>query len=141
MQTLTKFCSILAAVLTSAGSCCRADGLVGLWQTEVTRLSAAGFTNKASSFEAVEFFQDLTFKMTDVMIVDGKGATNVSFSGTYAMIGTNNFRLKVAPLNVPPGSTPPQLTVDGSIVEGELRIPKFITTVVPEYNRYRRVRR
>jgi hypothetical protein len=140
MQTLTKFCSVLVAVLTYSGYCCWADNLVGVWQTEVNRLSAAGFTNKASSFEAVEFSRDLTFKITQVMIIDGKGATNVSFRGTYAMTGTNKFSLKVRPLSVPPG-TAPQLTVDGSIVEGELRIPKFITSVVPEYNGYRRVRR
>ena len=141
VQTLTKFCSILAAVLTSSGYCCWADSLIGLWQTEVNHLSAAGFTNRASGFETVEFFRDLTFKITDVIIVDGKRATNVSFSGTYAMIGPNKFSLRVTPLNVPPGSTPPQLTTDGSIVEGELRIPKFITSVVPEYHRYRRVKR
>jgi len=141
MQTLTKFCSILAVVLTCYCLCCRADSLVGLWQTEVNRLSAAGFTNKASTFEAVEFFRDFTFRITDVVIMDGKGATNVSFTGTYAMVGTNKFSLKVTPLNVPPGSTPPELLVDGCIVEGELKIPKFITSVVPEYNRYRRARR
>jgi hypothetical protein len=103
-------------------------------------LSAQGFTNRFSGFETVEFFRDLTFKISEVYIVDGKGATNVSFSGTYAMIGTNKFSLKVTPLNGPPGSTLPQLTADGSIVEGELKIPKFITSVVPEYDRYRRVR-
>ena len=140
MQTSTRFCCVLAAVLISSACCCRADNLVGLWQTEIKHLSAAGLTNRASGFETVEFFRDLTFKITDVLIVDGKGATNVSFSGTYAMIGTNKFSLKVTPLNLPPGSTPPQLTTDCSIVEGELVIPKFITSVVPEYNRYRRWR-
>jgi hypothetical protein len=141
VQSSTKLLCILSAVVVSFGYSCWADSLVGAWQTEVLRAGVPGRTNTASSFETIEFFQDLTFKISTVIVLDGKRGTNVPFSGTYTMIGTNKFTLKVTPLNLPAGSTPPRLTVNGSIVEGELTVPKFITSVVPEYNRYRRVKR
>lgn len=141
MQSSTKFCSILSAVVISFGYSCWAVTLVGLWQTEVNWLNAPGPTNTFSSFETIEFFEDLTFKVTDVIIVDGKRSTNAALSGTYSMIGTNKFSLKATPRNVPPGAAPPPLTVDGSIVGGELTLPRFVTSVVPEYKKYRRVKR
>jgi len=110
--------------------------LVGLWQTATNHFNTADRTNSAESFETVEFFKDSSFRITDVMILDGKCRTNVSYTGTYTVISTNHFTLKAVPSGWQ--ITPPALTVSCSINENELKIPKFIPSVVPEYNKYRR---
>jgi hypothetical protein len=120
--------------------CCRADDLVGVWQTETNHWSAAGHTNRVEGFETLEFFKERSFKITDITIVDGKRWTNIPYTGTYKVLGTNRVSLKVVAHDIPPGATPPCLTVSGSIVGNELELPKFITSVVPEYKRYRRAK-
>jgi hypothetical protein len=112
----------------------RINPLVGLWQSERTR------TNKVEGFETVEFFNDRSFKIAEVIILDGKRSTNVPYTGTYTIVGTNQVSMKVITHDIPPGATAPPLTVTSSIVGNELKIPKFITGVVPEYERYRRAK-
>jgi hypothetical protein len=113
---------------------------VGRWQTETNRWSAAGHTNKVEAVETIEFFRDHSFKVTDVMAADGKRWTNVPYTGTYTILGTNRASLKFVVHDIPPGATPPSVAVSCSIVGNELEIPKLITSVVPEYKRYRRAK-
>ncbi|HEV2394895.1 MAG TPA: hypothetical protein VG146_21300 [Verrucomicrobiae bacterium] len=87
--------SVIFAV--SFGDCCRADSFVGLWQTETTHRSAPGDTNTVEAFEAVEFFKDRSFKIADILIVDGQRWTNVAFRGTYTLIGPTQASMKVTP--------------------------------------------
>ena len=130
--------SVMVAALLSAD--CHADSLFGIWQTETTHGSAPGRNNTGAGFETIEFFKDSSFQISDVVTIDGKRWTNVPFSGTYQLIGTNQASLKVIPHDIAPGSTPPSLTVSCSIVGKELVIPKFIPSVVPDYKKYRRVK-
>lgn len=122
------------------GHCCYADSLVGLWQTKTIHWSAPGHTNKVETVETIEFFRDHSFKITEVTVADGKRWTNVPYTGTYTVLGTNRASLKFLAHNIPPGATPPSLTISYSIVGNELEIPKLITSVVPEYKRYRRAK-
>jgi hypothetical protein len=130
--------SVIFAV--SFGDCCHPDSFVGLWQTETTHRSVPGHTNTVEAIEVVEFFKDRSFKIADVLIVDGQGWTNVSFRGTYTLIGTNQASMKITALNIPPGSAPPSLTVSCSIIGNELEIPKFTASVAAEFKRYRRAK-
>jgi hypothetical protein len=117
-----------------------ADLLVGLWQSETNRWSAPGHTNKVEAAGTIEFFSDRSFKITEVTVLNGKWWTNVPYTGTYAVLGTNRASLKFVPQDIPPGAKPSSHTVVCSVVGDELELPKLITSVVPEYRRYRRVK-
>jgi hypothetical protein len=142
MQSSPKMPLLLLLIIAlSIGDCCRAaDSLVGLWQSETPHRSSPGHTNTIDAFQAVEFSKDPSFKITDVLITDGKRWTNVPFTGTYTMIATNQANLKVTAHNIPPGSTPSTLKVSCSIIGNELELPSFTSSAVPEYKRYRRVK-
>ena len=138
MQSIRRMILGLSLELAvSLGPDCRAEGLVGIW-TNYT--SAALPTNKVERLEAVEFFKDRSFKITSITIVDGKRWTNTPYTGTYSTFGTNRANLKITPHDIPPGSKASPMSVSCSIIGNELRIPLFITSVVPEYRIYRRVK-
>ena len=122
------------------GQRCHADSLVGLWQTETNQWSAPGHTNRVEAVETIEFLRDHSFTITEVTVLDGKRWTNVSYTGSYTVLGTNRASLKFVPHNIPPGAKPSSHAVSCSVVGDELEIPKLITSVVPEYKRYRRVK-
>lgn len=128
----------IAALL---GRRCHADNLLGLWTTVTNRWSATGYTNRAERFRTVEFFKDHSFEITVVTVLDGKRWTNVPYTGTYTILGTNRVTLNVTFLEVPLRAKEHSRTVSCSLLGNELEIPKFITSVVPEYDRYRRVKR
>ena len=142
MRTSAKIHLLLLVTVTlSIADCCRAaESLVGLWQTETVRQSAPGHPNAVEEFQAVEFSKDGSFEIRDVLMADGKRWTNVPFSGTFTMTATNQASLKLTAHNIPPGSTPPYLTVSCSIIGNELKLPAFSSSAVPEYKRYRRVK-
>jgi hypothetical protein len=125
--------SLGLAVLLGPG--CRAEGLVGVW-TNYT--SAALPTNKVERLEAVEFSKDRSFKITSITVLDGKRWTNTPYTGTYTTLGANRVNLKITPHDIPPGSKASPMSVSCSIIGSELQIPLLITSVVPEYRKYRR---
>ena len=131
---------LLALVIVALGHRCHADSLVGRWQTETNHWSAAGHTNKVEAVETIEFFRDHSFKITEVTVADGKRWTNVPYTGTYTILGTNRASLKFVVHDIPRGATPPSMTVSCFILGNELEIPKLITSVVPEYKKYRRAK-
>lgn len=133
---ITMTAVLLPVVLVC--SCSHPDSLVGLWQTETSR--AAMQTNTIEAFEAIEFFKDRSFKITDVVTLNGNRWTNAPFSGTYTIAGSNQVSLTVFANDVASPSNQAPLTVSCSIVGDQLEIPKFIPGVVPEYKKYRRVR-
>jgi hypothetical protein len=122
------------------GHRCYADDFLGVWQTETNHWSAPGRTNKVEAVETIEFFSNHSFKITEVTVADGKRWTNVPYTGTYTILGTNRASLKLIPSDIPPGATPAPLTVACSIVGNELEIPKLIPSVVSEYKKYRRAK-
>lgn len=128
---------VVAALL---GHRCQAAGLLGLWQTETNQWRATGHTNRVEVVETIQFFGDNSFKLTEVTVADGKRWTNVPYTGTYTILATNRASLKFIPQNIPPGAAARSLTVSCSIIGDELEIPKLITSVVPEYKRYRRAK-
>ena len=140
MQLILKSYLLRATIAMFLGDRCHADSLVGLWQTETNYLSAPGHTNKIEVVETIEFFSNYSFKVTDVTVADGKRWTNVPYTGTYTILGTNRGSLKFIPHDIPPGATPHPLTVSCSIVGNELEIPKLIPSVVPEHKKYRRAK-
>src|SRR5262249_11800357 len=103
-----------------------ADSLLGLWQTETNHWGAPGHTNKVEGVETIEFFKDHSFRIAEIAVLDGKRWTNISFTGTYVILGTNEVSLKLVPQNIAPTATPPSLTISCSVVGDELEIPKFI---------------
>jgi hypothetical protein len=117
MQSSPKMPLLLLLIIAlSIGDCCRAaDSLVGLWQSETPHRSSPGHTNTIDAFQAVEFSKDRSFKITDVLITDGKRWTNVPFTGTYTMIATNQANLKVTATIFRPFH-PSTLTVSCSII-------------------------
>ena len=132
--------SLLALVISCACGCSQAQGLVGSWQTETVRPALPGRTNVIESYQTVEFLQDGSFKMGSTITTDGKKQTMVVFTGTYASVDTNHVRLEVAS-QVPGATNKTPLTVWFSIVGDELEMSKLITSVVPETQKYRRVKR
>jgi hypothetical protein len=122
------------------GYCCHAESLLGRWQTETNHWNAPGHTNNVAAVETIEFFKDHSFKVTEVTVADGKRWTNVPYTGTYTILGTNRASLRFVARDTPPGATPASVTVSCSIVGSELEIPMLITSVVPEYKRYRRAK-
>lgn len=137
----TSVISILLIVLISlASGCSGAQGLVGSWQTETVRLVLPGRTNVVELYQTVEFLKDGSFMMGSVLTTDGEKRTGVVFSGTYALVDTNHVRLEIAPNQARPSDKIP-LTVTFSIVEDRLEMSKIITSVVPETQKYRRVKR
>ena len=121
-------------------ACCHADSLVGTWQTEPTRRSQPGTTNKVEAFEVVIFLKDGSLKMSDVLVINGDRHTNLAFRGTYMMISSNQANLTLLAQDVPARSYPRALTLSCSLSRNELLISKPITSVVPEYRKYRRVK-
>jgi hypothetical protein len=141
MSQAGKAASLLALTITAFLGCrCHADDLVGVWQTEPKHWSASGHTNKVEALEMIEFFRDRSFKITEVTVAEGKRWTNVPYTGTYVMVGSNRASLKIIPHNVPPGATAPSHTVSCVIIGGELELPKLITSVAPEHQRYHRAK-
>ena len=138
-KTLTPFVLALS-IAACLGQKWHADSLVGLWQTETNRWSAPGHTNRVEAVETIEFLRDRSFKITEVTVLDGKRWTNVPYIGTYTVLGTSRASLKFVPQNIPPGAKPPSHAVSCSVVGDELELPKFISSVVPEYRRYHRVK-
>jgi hypothetical protein len=136
-----KSCLLALAIAACLGYRCNADGLVGLWQTETNRWNAPGHTNTVEAVGAIEFFSDRSFKITEVTVQNGKRWTNIPYTGIYAVLGTNRASLNFVPQDIPPGAKPSSHTVVCSVVGDELELPKLITSVVPEYRRYRRVKR
>ena len=137
----TFITTIFLSVLVSfASGCSGAQGLVGSWQSETVRPALPGRTNVVESFQTVEFLKDGSFKMGSTITTDGKKQTMVVFTGTYALVDTNHVRLEVAPNQARP-SDKISLTVTYSIIGDELEMSKLITSVVPETQKYRRVKR
>jgi hypothetical protein len=138
MQSLGRIilCTSLALTVLP-GLRCHAEGLAGVWTNYCSALAP---TNKVERFETVEFFKNGSLKITSITVVDGKRWTNAPYTGTYSVLATNRVSLKITPQDIPPGSQAPPLSVSCSIVGDELRIPLFITSVVPEYRKYRRVK-
>jgi len=64
----------------------------------------------------------------------------VLFAGTYVLVDTNHIRLEVAPNQARPSEKIP-LTVTFSIAGDELVMSKLSASVVPETEKYRRVKR
>jgi hypothetical protein len=104
------------------------------------RVTVPGRTNIVESYETVEFLKDGSFKMGTAMSTDGDKRSGAIVSGTYALIDTNHVRLEVAS-NQAHSSDRVPLTVKFSIVGSELEIEKLIPSVVPETQKYRRVKR
>jgi len=103
-------------------------------------MTVANRTNILESYETVEFLKDGSFKMAFAIGTDGDKRTGVIFRGTYALIDTNHVRLEVASNQARPSDKVP-LTVRISIVGSELEMEKLIPSVVPETQKYRRVKR
>ena len=136
--SITPIC--LALLISCAPGCSKAQGLVGSWQTETVRPALPGRTNILESYQTVEFLKDGSFTMGGTITTDGEKRTGTVFTGTYVLIDTNHVRLEIA--SQLPGSTnKTPLTVTFSIVGDELEMSKPITSVVPETQKYRRVKR
>jgi hypothetical protein len=122
-------------------SCSRAEGLVGVWRTEMARVSPAGDTNNmVEAYETVEFSEDGAFKLTGVMKgQDGKEVA-VPMSGTYTIVDTNRVRLEIAPNSARPDMKIP-LTVSFTISGDQLEMGALTVSVVPEKKKYRRLKR
>jgi len=137
----TSVTSILVTVLIACASgYSQAQGLVGLWQTETVRPALPGRTNIVDSYQTVEFLKDGSFKMGNTITTDGKKQTMVVFTGTYASVDTNHVRLEIA--SQLPGSTnKTPLTVTCSVIGDELEMSKLTSSVVPETQKYKRVKR
>jgi hypothetical protein len=132
---------LLALVIaTCACGYSRAQGIVGSWQTETERLTLPGRTNIVESYQTVEFLKDGSFKMGNTLTTDGDKRTAVVFTGSYALISTNHLRLEVAS-NFPGSTNKTPMTVTFSIVGDELEMSKLTSSVVPENQKYRRVKR
>jgi len=129
----------VVAVLGACG-CSGAQGLVGLWQTETVRITVANRTNILESYETVEFLKDGSFKMASTIGTGGDKRTGVVFSGTYTLIDTNHIHLEVASNQARTSDKLP-LTVRFSIIGSELEMERLIPSVVPETQKYRRVKR
>jgi len=114
--------------------------LVGLWQTETLRPTLPGRTNIIESHQTVEFLKEGSFKMGSTIATDGDKRTAVVFTGTYVLIDTNHVRLEVAS-GVPGSTNKTPLTVTFSLVGAELEMSKLTSSVVPETQKYRRVKR
>jgi hypothetical protein len=57
------------------------------------------------------------------------------------MVGTNQVRLEITADNIAfPTNRQAPLTISCSIVADTLELPKFITSVVPEYRKFRRAK-
>ena len=139
MQTsITPIC--LCVLFSFASGSSGAQGLVGSWQSETVRPALPGRTNVVESYQTVEFLKDGSFKMGSTITIDGKKQTMVVFTGTYALVNTNHVRLEIAPNQARPSDKIPG-TVTYSIVGDELEMSKLTTSVVPETQRYRRVKR
>jgi hypothetical protein len=123
-----------------AGGCSGAEGLVGLWRTEIVHATRPGGTNLVEYSETVEFLKDGSFKMGSSIATDGERQTAVVFTGTYALIDRNRVRLEIVASQARPSNKTP-LTVTFSIVGDELEMSKLIPSVVPETQKYRRVKR
>jgi len=106
----------------------------------MTRRTQPGTTNTVESFGVVTFLKDGSLKMSDVMIINGDRHTNVSFRGSYTMVSSNQTLLTLLAQDVPARSYPRPLTLSCSVTGDELLISKLITSVVPEYRKYRRVK-
>jgi hypothetical protein len=139
-NSVTSIWMLAVVVCLGACGCSGAQGLVGLWQTETVRMTVANRTNILESYETVEFLKDGSFKMASGISTDGDKRTGVIFRGTYALIDTNHVRLEVASNQARPSYKVP-LTVRFSIVGSELEMEKLIPSVVPETQKYRRVKR
>ena len=103
-------------------------------------MTPPGRTNVVEAYETVEFLRDGSFKISDSIITDGKKQTQAMFSGSYKLTDANHVRLEVTPLFVP-GAEKITVTALCQMDRDELELPKFITSVVPETKKYRRVKR
>jgi hypothetical protein len=139
-NSLTPIWLLALVTFLGASGCSGAQALVGLWQTETARMTVANRTNIVEYYETMEFLKDGSFKMSVALTTDGQKRTSVFFTGTYALIDTNHVRLEVAPNQARPSDKIP-LTVDFSIVGDKLEMSKVIPSVVPETQKYRRVKR
>jgi len=138
---MRTFITICLFVLTSfASGCSEAQGLVGSWQSETVRPALPGRTNIVESAQTVEFLNDGSFKMGSTFTTDGQKQTLVVFTGTYALVDTNHVRLEVAS-GVPGSTNKTPLTVTFSLVGDELEMSKLTSSVVPETQKYRRIKR
>jgi hypothetical protein len=99
-----------------------------------------GHTNVVETYQTVDFLKDGSFKMGSAVTTDGDSRTTVVFTGSYTLIDTNHVRLEVAPNQARPSDKIP-LTVKFSIVGDELEMSKLTSSVVPETQKYRRVKR
>ena len=107
MRTMSKSLLLLGGLIaTLLGHRCYAESFIGVWQTETNGWSGPNSTNKIEAMQTVEFFRDHSFKLTQVTVVAGRRWTNVPYTGTYVMVGTNRASLKVIPHNVSPRATP-----------------------------------
>ena len=129
----------LALVISCASGCSQAQGLIGLWKTETLRPPVPGRTNIVESYQTLEFLKDGSFKMGSTISIDGKKETMVVFTGTYALVGTNHVRLEIAS-RLPGSTNKTPLTVTFSIVGDELEMSKLTSSVVPETQKYRRIK-
>jgi hypothetical protein len=130
---------IALVVSLCASGCSGAQGLVGSWKTETVRTTFPGRTNILESYQTVDFLKDGSFKMGSAVTTDGDKRTEVIFMGTYVLTDTNHVRLEVAANQSGPSNKIP-LTVTFRIVGDELEMSKFISSVVPETQKYRRVK-
>ena len=97
-----KHPELFAVAIVALGHCCRADSLVGRWQTETNRWSASGHSNKVEAVEGIEFFEDHSFKITEIMVSDAKRWTNVAYTGPYTLPVTNHHKQPEPPPAPPP---------------------------------------
>ncbi len=131
----TMKCLVLIAGLL--GPCCRADDLVGIWKSD-TNHATVWQTNRLDGFQTVEFLKDHSFRIADVLVINGAAKTNVAYSGTYVMTATNRVTLRLLTAEGATVSKP--MTLSGTVTGDELELPKLIPSVVAEVRKYHRVK-
>jgi hypothetical protein len=139
---MQRYASVLSIIALMVGgfvaSSCGADSLVGVWQAE-TGQWGPNATDTNSVVQTIEFGKDYSFKLLTYLPVPGGGShTNLLYTGTYALVGTNQVRLtfKQSELGLPPDQG--RVTALCSIVGEEL--VAVIPDSTSEFRRYRRAR-